>query len=286
MHWNLRMIFLGVGLTVLYAPACAWKRQEVMTCGFSDGSRVELRATYEWSPLGAVLRHIGDVSSRSEQSAYAVYVKDEKGKWQASPRWVSWYGRPLDGKEVHMLSGTATCLSVGRLNGRFLVDGSFKQDNGKWFLDPAFDLKLNSSVKAMPVWVAQHLKKIQGTPTESQFSFMAPMDGAWVNEQPISNKNAHFVIHAVYQSISKDEGQTWSAPIITPHARIFEIGRKLEEQSFVGRPLDFEGHAFPKPEFPAPQTAEERQRTIESLPAEWREVVSGPDPKPIVLKKP
>jgi hypothetical protein len=61
-------------------------------------------------------------------------------------------------------------------------------------------------------------------------------DGTWVSEQALYAKD-FWAIKAVYRSESKDEGKTWSDGSIRHDAEIFEIGKALQAQRFVARPV-------------------------------------------------
>jgi len=58
-------------------------------------------------------------------------------------------------------------------------------------------------------------------------------------------------IVAVYQSTSTDEGKTWSDPIITKDAKIYELGKSTLEQSFIARPISINGKKI-EAHFPPP----------------------------------
>ncbi len=40
----------------------------------------------------------------------------------------------------------------------------------------------------------------------------------------------------VYQSLSSGNGKTWSPPVITKDAKLFEIGKLVTEQSWSAKP--------------------------------------------------
>ena len=70
-------------------------------------------------------------------------------------------------------------------------------------------------------------------------------------------------ILAVYQSTSPDKGKTWNQPVITTKAEIFELGKSMEEQSFVAKPIRINGKSVKNMERKAKRKAEreERQRS-------------------------
>lgn len=125
----------------------------------------------------------------------------------------------------------------------------------------------------MPKWVSKHFLQIDGSTAKSA-NFVVPVGDILVSEQPIGDAKINYIIRSVYQSSSRDGGKTWSEPILTPHSYIFEIGRRIENQSFVGRPVSYEGHKFQTPQFTKPQTPEEKNAEIRKLPAQWQKVVS------------
>jgi hypothetical protein len=57
-------------------------------------------------------------------------------------------------------------------------------------------------------------------------------------------QNAHVYtlpVAAVLQAISEDGGKTWSAPMVTEDAQIFDIGKGWIEQRFRARPVSLNG---------------------------------------------
>jgi hypothetical protein len=266
------IVFSGGLIFSSYASALT--RHEELICRFSSGSHVNLQATYDWSVAGSLLKNIGHVSSRKNQSGYYAFFSLSEGKYSRAPGGAPYTNPLLGNGSLDERSGRQICAAVGLLNGRPLVSGSFLQDNGIWFTNNLSGLRLGFSFDTMPKWVSKHLRRIHGSPTSSNFSFVAPIDGTLINEQPIHDSKAGFVVRAVYQSISQDGGKTWSKPIITPYARIFEIGRELEDQSFVARPISFEGKDFKIPKFTKNQTVLERANSIGELPPQWQQVIS------------
>jgi len=186
------------------------------------------------------------------------------------------------GGDLSLQAGRNVCGRLGRWKGYALVKEAFLQSDGHWFNAGSSSVLKNQQWSFgygyEPKWIAPILNRMSASPAIDDFSFIVPVGDGLVNEQPISDRRDQYIIKAVYQSTSKDGGKTWSAPIITPHAYIFELGRKIEDQSFVGRPLSFEGYPFPVPQFTKPQTPEEKEAVIRALPAEWKRVRSEVDP--------
>ncbi|MBI5926299.1 MAG: hypothetical protein HY836_11940 [Aquabacterium sp.] len=253
--------------------ACAIERSDVMVCGFEDGSEATLKATHDWSPVGALAGLIGDVSSRRNQSGYTAYFQAGNGKSSKAPRGAM-FGIPIDQGKLVQSIGVRLCSEVAVWRGRPLVNGAFLADEGGW-QDMAFSARrLPLHFEDMPGWVSAYLRKYDGWPARGG-NFVAPVGDVLVSEQPIGDAKAKYVVSAVYQSISRDGGKTWDAPVLTPHAYIFEIGRVMVDQSFVGRPLTYEGQKFQAPKFTRPQTQEERNEAIQKLPVHWQRVISG-----------
>ena len=128
---------------------------------------------------------------------------------------------------------------VAKGHGRPLANGAFLKDNGKWLNVGSISPVLPSYSSDMPKWVSKHFK-IDGSTAKSA-NFVVPVGDILVSEQPIGDAKINYIIRSVYQSSSRDGGKTWSEPILTPHSYIFEIGRRIENQSFVGRPVSYEG---------------------------------------------
>ena len=51
--------------------------------------------------------------------------------------------------------------------------------------------------------------------------------------------------------VSTDNGKTWSDPVITTDALIFQMGKRWIDQCFVARPIEFNGDKI-APDFPEP----------------------------------
>ena len=76
-----------------------------------------------------------------------------------------------------------------------------------------------------------------------------------VYEQPLSKQTVRpdykKAFDGVYQSFSTDNGKTWSDPVITTDALIFQMGKRWIDQCFVARPIEFNGEKI-TPDFPEP----------------------------------
>ena len=76
-----------------------------------------------------------------------------------------------------------------------------------------------------------------------------------IYEQPLSKQSGGYYYNktfdGVYQSFSADNGKTWSDPVITTDALIFQMGKRWIDQCFVARPIEFNGDKI-VPDFPEP----------------------------------
>ena len=76
-----------------------------------------------------------------------------------------------------------------------------------------------------------------------------------VYEQPLSRSDRGYIYEmrfdGVYQAFSADNGKTWSDPVITTDALIFQMGKRWIDQCFVARPIEFNGDKI-VPDFPEP----------------------------------
>lgn len=85
---------------------------------------------------------------------------------------------------------------------------------------------------------------------------MWPVNGTLISEQPLQPRGMPWwsaPLTAVYQLQSTDEGRTWSAPVVTTQARIFELGKSWREQCFLSVPIRYNGKPI---EWPARCAAE------------------------------
>ncbi len=133
---------------------------------------------------------------------------------------------------------------------------TYKQMNSQWFHLVDFPWsKLLVDVGSTPDILSPAMQKIMRDAgikrSVYNFGYILPIGDRMLFEQPLFNESLRKVINsvisydivfaAVYQSFSTDNGKTWSDPIVTTDAKIFEIGKSWLEQSFIARPISLNG---------------------------------------------
>jgi hypothetical protein len=233
--FQLRLFILLTAMFGLLAAAVAKaadiyipRTSEHFKCKFPDGSYTEYKEREKWYFYAEVLP---EAQTSSFLDSMLKYV-DTKGK-------------------THKYVGTEDpqCIGVGKRDGRVFWDGGFENLKGQ-FVD--FDNQLNQKGVIAPPY--QNFPKkipssVDQTPEVRSFmnkeflygeprALILPLhnDETLLFEQPLTAlahpSTPSGTVLYVYQSISTDYGKTWSAPVITKEAKLFEIGRLLTKQSW------------------------------------------------------
>ena len=221
-------------------------RKDVLVCGFPDGSRFILTSRYD-----KILFNLNFRSAITEKNrtGWGIEYKDANGH------------RSDTNAGMHFTRNiSVACTEAGgKRNGVAMVGHSFLQQNGEWL-----------PIKYFP-WEQMRIPSDARDMLESKFGkagfFDAPLlfglirplrDGRLVLEQPLESNpriGKYFqydrVFDGVYQSFSTDNGKTWSDPVITTDALIFQMGKRWINQCFVARPIEFNGEKI-TPDFPEP----------------------------------
>jgi hypothetical protein len=233
--FQLRLFILLTAMFGLLAAAFAKaadiyipRTSEHFKCKFPDGSYTEYKKREKWYFYAEVL---------PEAKTY--------GSLDLSLNYIDTEGN------THHYVGTKNpnCVGVGKRNGRVFWVGGFENLKGQFV---HFDNDLNPAGLVAP--------RYQNTPKEisaiadqtsdihrflnKEFlddesrALILPLhnDHTLLFEQPLTafkhpSIPSRTVLY-VYQSISTDYGKTWSPPVITKDAKLFEIGRLLTEQSW------------------------------------------------------
>lgn len=115
-----------------------------------------------------------------------------------------------------------------------------------------------------PPKISTELRSKNLTPIYESY-FSATKDG-YIFEQALTNSdercNSRHItdeqckIITVVRSELRKDSQTWSDPVITTDAKIFELGKTIYQQSFIARPISINGKKI-EANFP-PQTDKKR----------------------------
>jgi hypothetical protein len=237
--------------SLMSATAYAISREDVLTCGLPDGNSFILRSKYEWSMIPLPTLHSSRETKR--QSWGAEYI-DSSGRKSQVPASVGYSGKT----SPQQLD--AVCAHFGMIRGTPLAPFTFPMKNGRWYpLDnfPWKQLTVDFRVDLYP------LPGVNSKPNRLSAAQRAEMDKAGIHgstylfayiysegdrlvyEQPLHRSNTGYqfekTFDAVYQAFSTDAGKTWSNPIVSTDARIFELGKSWLQQSFIARPTKING---------------------------------------------
>jgi hypothetical protein len=197
-------------------------------CKFPDGSYTEFKETEQWYFWAEPIPH---AQTRGASSSTMKYV-DANGN-------------------THPNVGTnnARCEGVGKRGGRLFFPGGFQNLKGqfvhfneanqiKGVLSPLWQL-MPKRIPTGDVDQSPDIRRVMEREfLYAQDSLVIPFgdDQTLLYEQPLTalkhpSVSSRVVLY-VYQSLSTDYGKTWSVPVITKEAKLFEIGRLLTEQSW------------------------------------------------------
>lgn len=247
-----KMALVIAGLLLLLVTFVALPgipREDVLECGLPDGSKFVLRAKYKWQPLSI----IAPIRKREHQENWgADYIANSSAPASHVPT-------SIDFSNTFDQTLREACAEVGKRDGVPLVAYSYLQANGEWFPVITDALWKKLAVPYVPSKRSEPLKsaleKAGMAGTTFMFSLVMPRHGHLIYEQPLSKYSDVYyydqVFEGVYQSISSDGGKTWSEPVITTKAKIFEMGKPWLDQCFVARPIKLNGKKI-EPDFPAP----------------------------------
>ena len=222
-------------LVIAAAPVYAIQREDMLECRIPDGSMFVLKSKYEWSPLARFFPHAAD---RINQEPYTIYYRAKN-----SSRLID-TGRPAGhSRDERQLRGI--CSNVGLFRGRPLVTYKYFE-GGAWigltadatkklFVETA---KVNRSEQVRNELQRFDLSGKSAVPA-MKYAFLAPLDDRLLFEHPVTRDGEHIL--AVLKSESFDNGKTWQELTITVEAKIFEIGKQLLDQPFIGQPVRLNG---------------------------------------------
>lgn len=242
-------MLIATFMSIPILTACSIRQKDELECGLSDGSKFILTSEYDWYPLAMFMR---SAAERARQDYWRItYLDNRKSIKTAAPVAIAYSGS----KFIDQLR--STCLQVGKKNKTPITKMIFMGTNSKWLpkttippenIIPYVPQDRNPSIQAA-------LQKSNFRGTTFNLSFTIPKDGRLFHEQPLyrTGGGGYYgkqIIEGVYQSVSIDEGLTWSSPIITTNAEIFEMGKSWLDQCFIARPIKINGTRI-EPDFPA-----------------------------------
>jgi hypothetical protein len=265
------LVLIGVGAVVvaLCGHYCEFnqpegifliKREDSLVCGLKDGSRFFLRARYRWDPVAELIP--ADVTTRYGYG-YIVEFHPHKGAIYNLPGTYDYY-------QGMWKSDTTLCLGA-------FVAGEIVYGWGQYFSrstgapiplpDPPVSFQTLQDAVHPHTVSFEHTNSTQELVPISQAASASA--SRIVYELSMAESSSYCKtaetkykcpILAVYKTISLDNGKTWSESVVTTRAEIFELGKSIEGQSFVGHPLSINGKSIKRLVFDEKQKAEREER--------------------------
>lgn len=218
------VVFLLCLLSVTVAHA---KSEDYLECDLANGDQFILINKYDYSPLARFTRH---GASRTNQFGFLAYFKPKDNKVYKDT--LGNFGRFNVADEMQRKEACAD----------FFMFAEKVQSTGHEY--KLHDNKvLNESIMFPSKEIIKYLdRNIDGgklyTP-ESPVPFQLKYNNDITVEFGLTKKlilRQPSIIDAVIQTQSTDNGQTWSDPIITKDAKLFEIGKSILDQPAVAKP--------------------------------------------------
>lgn len=265
------IVFLA--LVLLSTSACAITRSDVLECGLPDGSKFILTSKYQWNPI-SINPH---GSSNHHQESFSVTFRPSNS-WKKIElnRSVSYVPISDENYRNDMCMSFNIFYMDNSNNNRKFPINHFREleymfGNFSWILNQEDKSEIKRAKDedseigekrhyAVYDAVTEAYKRIyrtkaskNGAPDSMDLSgynqvakvksktyaeITFETKGAYCEDSPLFSKCP---ITAVWQSISTDEGKTWTDPIITKDAKIYELGKSILEQSFIARPISING---------------------------------------------
>jgi hypothetical protein len=232
-------------LTTSPALAQSISRSDELVCIFNNGLKATIVQYYDWKFLAAMIP--ADVTTH-EYTYHRIRLRHAKGKKSA---WLKRSSNSGIGHELYFANAQMICsyLMYGDLNLRGGIEDLDK--DLKWIAgatEVPDKLWLRKTRSEQTSEIRSELQRLQLSPDlrlTATFGKMLVSEQAFFDISPQGKrKDENLTITAVYQSESLDDGKTWSDPIITRNAKIFQLDKSLDAQSFVGFPYSFNGKRF------------------------------------------
>jgi hypothetical protein len=189
-------------------------------CALNDGSKFILRAEYSRNFLPG---HHGPYTPKGYWEIF--YKSKNSFREKQAPGSIDF--------------SRADCTQVGLLNGTPIVQFSFLDKQGNWFNTDLLPEAVfsDASPQTQPPEIKEKLLA-RNLFIPYMEGFVVPFGSMIVYEAPVLNTKAgdrNGIVTAVLQTISSDNGNTWSKPDITASARIYELGKSPKAQTFYGK---------------------------------------------------
>jgi len=203
---------------------------DVLECETKLGDRYILKSKYIWTPLNPNPVHS---SVRNSQGDYSVFFKRKKSdRWKNANATIQYI--QIDAPD----SAESLCSQVGVKNGTPILFQSFMNMQGYWydwphgFPDKLYTYDVNGTIP----YIKQQLINVKGTPGDFREARVMEFNKQLIFELPITDNRV--IVKAVLTSFSNDNGGTWSKLKLNRTPVIFEVEKKIYEQSYVARPVE------------------------------------------------
>lgn len=222
--------------------ASAIRREDVLECGLPEGGKFILVAKYDWEPLARIIP--ADVAERLNQEPFSVYFQPKRSLRKLAIESMSVAHKSL----AEYAMSAQICQRFGEKNGvPYAGTSYFLPAKSTKFVGTRFDRKLVLSdvPQRNPEHIRLAMKDMHAYPAVGAISVI---NGHLVSERAVMDVKGAVV--SVFRSESHDNGESWRDPTITSRAEIFEIGKRIEQQTFIARPIRINGKKV-KPDFPS-----------------------------------
>ena len=246
-------LITAIAFIFISKVAFAVQREDVLECGLPNGDKFILISKYDYSLAAKLLKPISrHASVITNRSSYDIQFVSKLSRTQKKA--------PIG---ISFTSVDRVCQGLGIIDDMAIANITFFGLDGTWF-DPSLrpsKLRISKVNKQQPEDVRQQLETLDASPAiyaDFHHAFILPKNGKLFYEVAlVTYKDENGIrlpdgkIVAVYQSTSIDEGKTWTDPIITKDAKIYELGKSTYEQSFIARPISINGKKI-EAHFPTP----------------------------------
>jgi hypothetical protein len=233
---SIKKIATAMFTLCLSTHAHAIARKDVLICAVPDGSKFVLRSEYNWNPVPLPVYHH---SRESKRTGWGFTYVDRNGRHSNLNGSANFYG-------TKTLELEHACANVGMKSGVPLAPFTFRREDGSWDPISSFPMaELNVEPSQGSEETRRRMEHNGIQWAAYNYGLILAQGRRLIYEKPLyrSKQGTEYTIPfaAVLQSISEDGGKTWSAPIDTENAQIFDIGKGWIEQSFRARPVSLNG---------------------------------------------
>ncbi|MES2317829.1 MAG: hypothetical protein V4631_10080 [Pseudomonadota bacterium] len=206
-------------------------------CVFSDGSYSEFKQREKWYPQAELTRH-GQTTGQLDSKEFYV---DPRGK-----------------RHEEVGTSDPECAGVGKPGGRIFWDNGFEDFQHRfihWSLEANKPGDNAPSLALLPKefrHAAELRADLRAIKEKESLYAEGPRPVIALGPQTLLFEQAMTALNHptaplgtvlyVYQAISNDYGKTWSTPVLTKDAKLYEIGRLMTAQSWSAKVVTIVKH--------------------------------------------